>query len=118
MSTRDLSIQIDPTQLTVQSRILRTLFDQLQHSMRSYGSIGDRQGGLLGLTKFLLKKFVRKLILRHIDQGREVHDKLLKHQKLLIAHLSLQDQILEDTLGRLQALEYKLNLNSSNTDKK
>ena len=82
-------------ELSREVEALRASIGELHRRMEDYGRIEIRGAGVTGRIEGLVKSLLRKLILRHLDQEKEVHRALAVVLDRL-THLIEAEQLLAD----------------------
>ena len=86
---------------------LRAAHESLRIRVKGYGEIGIATPGLKGKISFFIKRVVRKLIRRHIDQERDVQEGMLRFIERLIPYLD-HAQYAAECLRRVEKIEETL----------
>src|SRR5262245_23182944 len=88
---------------------LSEILADLKRSIGDYGNVVARRKGALGRFEHLVKRGLRKLILRHLDQQREIN-RLVVHaleevdaEALARAKLTAEPQGMREPLGAISA---------------
>lgn len=88
-------------ELTGEVEALRDSIAELHRCMGEYGGVEVRGEGLPGRIEGLVKSVLRKLILRHIDQQKEVHRALAVVLARLTALLEAEQLLADRNAERL-----------------
>src|SRR5262245_48031639 len=76
---------------------------ELKRSIGNYGNVVARRKGVLGQFEHLIKRGVRKLILRHLDQQREINQLVAHALEELVADAHAQEKLITEPQERLRA---------------
>jgi len=80
------------------SHLVSQTLAELTQSVGNYGSVVARRKGVLGRVEHLAKRGLRKLILRHLDQQREINQAVVR----ALEQLTTDVQALEQRTTQLQ----------------
>src|SRR5262252_8508763 len=81
------------------SHLVSQTLAELTQSVGNYGSVVARRKGVFGQVEHLAKRGLRKLILRHLDQQREINQAVVR----ALEQLTTDVQALEQRTTQLQA---------------
>jgi hypothetical protein len=87
---------------------VRDALTKLKMKIETYGSIGEPGPGLKGKAIFWVKRIVRKLIQRHIQQEKEALEQTVRLIERLIPYLDEQTRQIANCLNRLEKVEASL----------
>jgi hypothetical protein len=76
-----------------QYKTMDTQLAELKRSIRNYGNVFARRNGAIGRFEYLVKRVLRKLILRHLDQQREINQLVARALDELIAGARAQEKL-------------------------
>lgn len=84
---------------------VRDTIEDLRRKVSAYGNIGSEKKGSSAKLELFVKKVVRKVIRRHIDQQREVHEALLRVVDQLEKFQCQQNIFLMDRIEKVRQAE-------------
>src|SRR5215510_1030464 len=89
---------------------LPEILDELKRSIGNYGNVVARRKGALGRLEHLVKRGLRKLILRHLDQQREINQLVARALEELVTDPRAQETLTTRTQETLRTSPAQHNL--------
>lgn len=87
--------------LAAEVRALAESIDELRATMSSFGEVTSERKGLGGQLELVVKRVLRKLVARHLDQEKEVHVALQAVLARLTGLLAAQHELFDENASAL-----------------